>query len=121
VSPLSIRPFCIEGVVEGEVEEPIPDVPLDSAVPLSMPDFEVSLEEELELGFATLLDPAAVPEPAPTGEDCANAARSGDQNLFHYRTPFERRCNNGKQIMFPAVFWKEVGARKIKPRFYSRK
>lgn len=74
MSPLSIRAFCIEGMVEGEVEEPIPDVPLDGAVPLFIPDFEVSLEEDLGLGFATLLDPAAVPEPAPPGEDCANAA-----------------------------------------------
>jgi hypothetical protein len=74
VSPLSIRPFCIDGVVEGVVDEPIPDVPLDGAVPLFMPDFDVSFDDGLGLGFATLLEPAAVPDPAPPGEDCANAA-----------------------------------------------
>jgi hypothetical protein len=62
----------------------MPTVPLDvpfiddPAVPLFMPDFDVSFDEGLGLGFASLLDPAAVPEPAPApvvpGPACAKAA-----------------------------------------------
>jgi hypothetical protein len=54
------------------------DVPLfidDPAVPLFMPDFDVSFDDGLRLGFASLLDPAAVPapEPAVPADVCAKA------------------------------------------------
>jgi len=50
----------------------------EPAVPLFMPDFDVSFVEGLMLGFESLLDPAAVPAPLPgpdiPGLVCAKAA-----------------------------------------------
>jgi hypothetical protein len=79
--PLSIRPWL--GDVDGDIvpcDEPTVPlcIPPFGAVPLFMPDFDVSFDDGLTLGLESLLAPAAVPEPAPAPATpwvfCATAA-----------------------------------------------
>lgn len=58
----------------------------DPAVPLFMPDFDVSFDEGLGLGFASLLDPAAVPAPAPVVPEPIFAKAAPDISVKHVAT-----------------------------------
>jgi hypothetical protein len=81
MSLLSGREWPVDDDLFGDM----PTVPLelsllkdDPAVPLFMPDFDVSFDDGLRLGLESLLAPPEVPEPAPApatpGVFCAKAA-----------------------------------------------
>jgi hypothetical protein len=84
ISFLSVREWPIDGDGDGDIvprDEPTVPLcipPFGPAVPLFMPDFDVSFDDGLTLGLESLLAPAAVPEPAPApatpGVFCAKAA-----------------------------------------------